>query len=96
MNYINFDRHEVFSNEILGKVSNMNNEVTTHLVMTDQSCFNDLTNKLAGLYDGYLYSDVLDYEFISQFVKDEVLAAKVWNLCQVINVLVQNFEEKVA
>ena len=52
MSYIRFDRHANMSVETLREVGNIYNEV-----FIDAS-FN-LTNMLCGLYDGYLYDELL-------------------------------------
>lgn len=52
MSYIRFDRHANMSKDTLREVGNIYNEV-----FIDAS-FN-LTNMLCGLYDGYLYDELL-------------------------------------
>lgn len=52
MSYIKFDRHANMSVETLREIGNIINEVFV-------DCSFNLTNMLYGLYDGYLYDDLL-------------------------------------
>ena len=52
MSYIRFDRHANMNVETLREIGNILNEVFI------EASFN-LTNMLYGLYDGYLYDDLL-------------------------------------
>ena len=52
MSYIRFDRHASMSRETLREIGNIINEAFI------EASFN-LTNMLYGLYDGYLYDDLL-------------------------------------
>ena len=52
MSYIRFDRHANMSRETLREIGNIINEAFI------EASFN-LTNMLYGLYDGYLYDDLL-------------------------------------
>lgn len=52
MSFIRFDRHANMSVETLREIGNIINEVFV-------DCTFDLTNMLYGLYDGYLYDDLL-------------------------------------
>ena len=52
MSYIRFDRHANMTAETLREIGNIINEVFV-------DCTFNLTNMLYGLYDGYLYDDLL-------------------------------------
>ena len=52
MSFIRFDRHANMSVETLREIGDIINEVFV-------DCTFDLTNMLYGLYDGYLYDDLL-------------------------------------
>ena len=52
MSFIRFDRHANMSVETLREIGNIINEVFV-------DCTFNLTNMLYGLYDGYLYDDLL-------------------------------------
>ena len=52
MSFIRFDRHANMSVETLREIGNIINEVFV-------DCTFDLTNMLYGLYDGFLYDDLL-------------------------------------
>lgn len=49
-NHINFDRHEIYSTEMM----NMNLD----LIAESKRNNNGLTNSLYGLFDGYLYNSI--------------------------------------
>jgi hypothetical protein len=52
MSYTNFDRHANMDKETLFEIGDILNDVRW-------DCSFDLTNELFGLYDGYLYDDLL-------------------------------------
>jgi hypothetical protein len=54
MNFTTFDRHAHMSSETRGDIMNILRETSTSL-------YNDrhLTNMLYGLFDGYLYEDII-------------------------------------
>jgi len=52
MSYTNFNRHENMDKETLFEIGDILNEVRW-------DCSFDLSNELFGLYDGYLYDDIL-------------------------------------
>ena len=67
MNYLRFNRHEIFDAALMDRVANVLNAVEDHHIDTNQSLFGSLSNMLFGLYDGYLYDDLqmeaMDYPF---------------------------------
>ena len=74
MSYIRFDRHANMSVETLREVGNIYNEV-----FIDAS-FN-LTNMLCGLYDGYLYDELL---LVARKELDSTLYIRVKKLVSII------------
>ena len=67
MNYLRFNRHEIFDAALMDRVANVLNMVEDHHIDTNQSLFGSLSNMLFGLYDGYLYDDLqmqaMEYPF---------------------------------
>jgi hypothetical protein len=60
MSYYRFNRHELFSANDVEELLNIICAVKDiSLDIEDDDDFNDLENKLYGLFDGYLYDDVL-------------------------------------
>lgn len=66
MNYQRFDRHSAFTPEMMtltrNAIANSNN--------------NRLTNMLYGLYDGYLYNDLLELAISSEVDADTIEGIK--------------------
>ena len=59
MNYKRFDRHELFDTFLMKYHSTTIRLVEDYLLETGQPLYNDLTNMLSGIWDGYLYDDLL-------------------------------------
>ena len=59
MNFQKFNRHEIFNAEMMTYHSTTVRQVEDFLMDTEQDLFNDLTNSLYGIWDGYLYTDLL-------------------------------------
>lgn len=59
MNFQKFNRHEIFNTEMMKYHSTTVRQVEDFLIDTEQDLFNDLTNSLYGIWDGYLYTDLL-------------------------------------
>jgi hypothetical protein len=63
-NYINFDRHEVYTKEMLDLNMDL---ISVAALQTDK-----ITNSLYGLFDGYLYNSLRDVEYLkSQNVSED-------------------------
>ena len=78
MNYKRFDRHELFDTFLMKYHSTTIRLVEDYLLETDQPLYNDLTNMLNGIWDGYLYDELLikslilpkeDYRRVEDIVK---------------------------
>ena len=63
MSYYKFDRRELFNQKDVDTVSGIIQELMYISIEEDlgddEDKFNDLENKLYGLFDGYLYDDIL-------------------------------------
>ena len=59
MNYKRFDRHELFDTFLIKYHSTTIRLVEDYLLETGQPLYNDLTNMLNGIWDGYLYDELL-------------------------------------
>ena len=55
MNYQRFNRHEAYTPEIMTMIRETITMVDNKAIETGQSIFNELTNMLYGLYDGYYH-----------------------------------------
>ena len=78
MNYKRFDRHELFDTFLMRYHSTTIRLVEDYLLETGQPLYNDLTNMLNGIWDGYLYDELLikslilpkeDYRRVEDIVK---------------------------
>lgn len=78
MNYKRFDRHELFDTFLMKYHSTTIRLVEDYLLETGQPLYNDLTNMLNGIWDGYLYDELLikslilpkeDYRRVEDIVK---------------------------
>ena len=60
MAYKRFNRHEVFDSEIMKFHSDTIRNVESFLWKNEKSFINGLTNMLCGIWDGYLYDNLLE------------------------------------
>ncbi len=56
INYINFDRNEIYTNEML--------DLNMDLICVSALQTDKITNSLYGLFDGYLYNSLRDVEYL--------------------------------
>lgn len=54
-----FNRHEIFNAEMMSFHSTTVRQVENFFIENDLNMYNELTNKLYGIWDGYLYTDLL-------------------------------------
>lgn len=59
MNYQTFNRHEIFNIEMMEFHAATVRQVEDFFIENDLNMYNDLTNKLYGIWDGFLYTDLL-------------------------------------
>lgn len=62
MNALRFNRHELFTPELLSETSSLINDVEYYEFETGIRNFN-FVNELYGLYDGFLYDDLVELAF---------------------------------
>lgn len=58
-NYKNFNRHEVYTPEMMDLQRKIMRKIDEVAFEQKKSMMNSLSNMMYGLYDGYLYSDLL-------------------------------------
>lgn len=58
-NYKNFNRHEVYTSEMMDLQRKIMRKIDDVAFEQKKSMSNSLSNMMFGLYDGYLYSDLL-------------------------------------
>ena len=56
---IRFNRHEIFSNEMMEYHSQTLRLVEDFYMNQDKSWFNDMYNMLRGVWDGYFYTEMI-------------------------------------
>ena len=56
---IRFNRHEIFSNEMMEYHSQTLRLVEDFHMNQNESWFNDMYNMLCGIWDGYFYTEVI-------------------------------------
>jgi hypothetical protein len=57
--YKRFNRHQLFNGELMNFHSQTIRLVEDFYMEKNQTWFNELTNMLAGIWDGYLYDNLL-------------------------------------
>ncbi len=60
MNIVRFNRHELFTEEMMDFHSTTLREVENFYMDKNQSWFNEVYNQLCGVWDGYLYKEMLE------------------------------------
>lgn len=60
MNVIRFDRHELFTDDWMSYHRDTLRSVEEFFLNIDETPFNQLTNMLCGIWDGYLYNEILE------------------------------------
>jgi len=59
MNYKKFNRHQIFPSEMMTFHSITIRNIEDFYLQKGESMFNSLVNMLSGIWDGYLYDDLL-------------------------------------
>ena len=87
MNYKRFDRHELFDTFLMKYHSTTIRLVEDYLLETGQPLYNDLTNMLSGIWDGYLYDDLL--------IKSLILPTEDYRRVEdIVNIINEHIESK--
>ena len=87
MNYKRFDRHELFDTFLMKYHSTTIRLVEDYLLETGQPLYNDLTNMLNGIWDGYLYDELL--------IKSLILPKEDYRRVEdVVNIINEHIESK--
>ena len=87
MNYKRFDRHELFDTFLMKYHSTTIRLVEDYLLETGQPLYNDLTNMLSGIWDGYLYDELL--------IKSLILPKEDYRRVEdVVNIINEHIESK--
>ena len=60
MNTVRFNRHELFTEEMMEFHSQTLRMVEDFYIDQNESWFNELYNQLCGVWDGYLYTEMLE------------------------------------
>jgi len=60
MNIVRFNRYELFNSDWMDYHSQTLRMVEDFYIDQDKSWFNDLYNQLCGVWDGYLYTEMLE------------------------------------
>lgn len=91
MSYKNFNRHECYTPEMLSMTSEVIRELQDLAIEQDKSMFDMSINQVCGLYDGYLYDNlVLDAE---KFGASESTLNKLKGLKKAIEMYIQLYGE---
>lgn len=59
MNIVRFNRHEIFNQDWMSYHSETLRRVENFYIDQDESWFNEVYNQLCGIWDGYLYTNVI-------------------------------------
>jgi len=60
MNIIRFNRHELFNSTWMAYHRETLNQMEMFYILNEQSWFNEVYNMLCGVWDGYLYTEMLE------------------------------------
>lgn len=60
MNIVRFNRHELFTKDWMDYHFTTLREVENFYLDKDESWFNEVYNQLCGVWDGYLYTEMLE------------------------------------
>ena len=60
MSYLRFDRHQTFNSEMMDYHSDTLRAVEDFYMDQNESWYNEVYNMLCGVWDGYLYTDLLE------------------------------------
>ena len=93
MSYKRFNRHECFTSEMMEMTRTSIREIEDLALAQKESMFNSATNSLYGLYDGYLYDNLL--EEVLKFNPEQSTINKVKGLIKATEMYIQLMGEGV-
>lgn len=91
MSFKNFNRHDVFDAEMIDDVYSIIQEVEDIAIENNAPLFSMLRNKLCGLLDGFLYSDLVVLAKADQMSDQNI--AKLNNLIEKIEAHITEYGE---
>lgn len=91
MSYKRFNRHECYTPEMLSMTSEVVRELQDIAIEQDKSMFDMSINMVCGLYDGFLYNDLL--QEVTSFGATESTLNKVKGLIKAIEMYIQLYGE---
>lgn len=91
MNFKNFNRHDLFDAEMMNDVHSIIQEADNIAIENDAPLFSMLRNKLCGLFDGFLYSDLIVLAKADQLSDQSI--AKLSNLIEKIEAHIAEYGE---
>lgn len=91
MSYKKFNRHECYSSEMLSMTGEVVRELQDIAIEQGKSMFDMSINMTCGLYDGYLYDNLL--EEVTNFGATELTLNKVRGLIKAIEMYIQLYGE---
>lgn len=87
MSYKRFNRHECYTSEMLSMTGEVVRELQDLAIEQNKSMFDMSINMVCGLYDGYLYADLL--QEVTNFGATEVTLNKVKGLIKAVEMYIQ-------
>ena len=91
MSYKRFNRHECYTPEMLSMTSEVVRELQDIAIEQDKSMFDMSINMTCGLYDGFLYNDLL--QEVTNFGANESTLNKVKGLIKAVEMYIQLYGE---
>ena len=91
MSFKNFNRHDLFDVEMMNDVHNIIQEADDIAIENEAPLFNMLRNNLCGLFDGFLYSDLIVLAKADQLSEQSI--AKLSNLIEKIEAHITEYGE---
>ena len=91
MSYKRFNRHECYTSEMLSMTGEVVRELQDLAIEQNKSMFDMSINMVCGLYDGYLYDNLL--QEVTDFGATESTLNKVKGLIKAVEMYIQLYGE---